>query len=95
MLRANGIAPARTLTARQRQILRYVLDYTMEHGFQPSFYEIADHFDLSSRSGVDHHMALIAGKGYITKGVEGKGNSRSIRILLDPDGVPFRGFTRK
>ena len=58
---------AKDLTKRQREIFEYIVSYTEEKGFQPSFRDIGDHFSIRSTKGVSDHLDAIIKKGYLTK----------------------------
>lgn len=66
------------LTKRQRQILDYLMSYAGEHGYAPSFEEIADHFKYSSLATVHEHLSNLERKGYIKRSYN---ESRAIEIL--------------
>ena len=66
------------LTKRQRQILDYLNSYTAEHGYAPSFEEIAEQFNYNSLATVHEHLTNIERKGYIKRTYN---ESRAIEIL--------------
>lgn len=66
------------LTRRQRQILDYLNSYSAEHGYAPSFEEIAKHFNYNSLATVHEHLTNIERKGYIKRTYN---ESRAIEIL--------------
>lgn len=66
------------LTRRQRQILDYLNSYSGEHGYAPSFEEIAEHFNYNSLATVHEHLTNIERKGYIKRTYN---ESRAIEIL--------------
>jgi repressor LexA len=83
-----------TLTRRQHEILTYLVSYAEEHGFAPSFEEIAEHFDFSSLATVHEHLSNLERKGYIRREYN---ESRAIEILPStefPRGVelPLLGY---
>jgi repressor LexA len=67
----------RTLTIRQKQILEYLRNYQGEHGYPPSFREVAAHFKINLGTVQDHFKALSR-KGYLTR--ENK-RSRGVRLI--------------
>jgi len=71
-----------SLTKRQKDILDYLSDYLEEHGYAPSFEEIARHFGFGSLATVHEHLENLRAKGYIRKTYNA---SRSIEL------VPARG----
>jgi repressor LexA len=66
------------LTKKQREILDFVTEFAEEHGYAPSFEEIAEHFGLSSLATVHEHLENLRAKGYIRKGYN---ESRSIEVV--------------
>lgn len=66
------------LTKRQRQILDYLTAYATEHGYAPSFEEIAGHFNYNSLATVHEHLTNLERKGYIRRSYN---ESRAIEIL--------------
>ncbi|HYV98103.1 MAG TPA: transcriptional repressor LexA [Gemmatimonadaceae bacterium] len=66
------------LTKRQREILDYLSAYEEEHGYAPSFEEIAKHFNYNSLATVHEHLSNLERKGYIKRSYN---ESRAIEIL--------------
>ena len=66
------------LTKRQRQILDYLTHYVTEHGYAPSFEEIAAQFSYNSLATVHEHLSNLERKGYIKRSYN---ESRAIEIL--------------
>ncbi|HUU00851.1 MAG TPA: transcriptional repressor LexA [Myxococcota bacterium] len=68
----------RELTARQQQLLSFIEEYAIEHGFPPAIREMADHMGISSTNGVNDHLKALERKGYLSreKGLK----SRAIRL---------------
>ena len=82
------------LTKVQRKILDYLQSYTSEHGYAPSFEEIADAFNYNSLATVHEHLSNLDRKGYIRKSFN---ESRAIEILpseVFPKAIelPIRGL---
>lgn len=71
------------LTRRQKEILSFLETYIREHGFAPSFEEIAEQFSLQSLATVHEHLTNLERKGYIRRTYN---ESRSIEVL-PPKGV--------
>ena len=72
------------LTRRQREILDYLTSYIDEHGYAPSFEEIAGRFQFQSLPTVHEHLTNLERKGYIRRTPN---ESRAIEV------VPPRGHT--
>jgi len=75
------------LTRRQKGILDYITGYIEDHGYAPSFEEIAAAFDYASLATVHEHVSNLERKGYIRKAYN---QSRSIELVTasgSPAGV--------
>lgn len=66
------------LTKRQEAVLTFIADFIAEHGYPPSYQDIADAFGIRSKNGVVRHLTALIRKGYIEKTDT---SARSIRIL--------------
>jgi repressor LexA len=53
------------LTDRQREILEYIVVYTLRHLYQPTLREIGDKFNIRSTNGVSDHLKNLQRKGYL------------------------------
>jgi repressor LexA len=73
-----------SLTMRQRQILEYLRSYQAEHGYPPSFREVAGHFEINLGT-VQDHLKALARKGYLSREVN---RSRGLRLI--PSSGPLR-----
>ena len=74
------------LTKRQREILDYLTGYITEHGYAPSFEEIAETMGYGSLATVHEHLSNLERKGVIRRSYN---ESRSIEVLSRerPSGV--------
>ena len=66
------------LTKKQKEILDFIGGFAEEHGYAPSFEEIADFFGYGSLATVHEHLENLQAKGYIRKGYN---ESRSIEVV--------------
>ncbi len=66
------------LTKRQREILDYLTSYIDDHGFAPSFEEIASAMKYTSLATVHEHLSNLERKGVIRRSYN---ESRSIEVL--------------
>jgi repressor LexA len=74
--KANRRLP--TLTKKQKLVLDYIGAFIQEHGYRPSYEEIAAGLGLSSQSTICVHVENLKNKGYLTK----KDNTnRSVDLL--------------
>jgi repressor LexA len=81
------------LTAMERRVYEYLLDFTAENTFQPSIREIGKRFRIKSTKTVSDVLQSLADKGYIQRD---PARSRGVRLLgfstvgrMQP--VPFYG----
>ena len=63
------------LTRRQREVMDFIAGFLQEHGYSPSFQEMADGLRLSSLATVHKHILTLERKGFLRRGVN---QSRSI-----------------
>lgn len=66
-----------TLTRRQSEILEFLRAHIGDHGYAPSFEEIAEKFGFASLATVHEHLTNLERKGYITRQYN---ESRSIQV---------------
>lgn len=81
------------LTARQKEIFDYLVEYYRENGYPPTIREIGFQFGIRSTKGVVDHLTALERKGFIRRAV---GKSRALELLVDresegPGGVPLVG----
>ena len=55
------------LTARQQEILDFIIDNIESQGFPPTIPEIQEEFSFKSPNGVNDHLEALKRKGYITR----------------------------
>ena len=65
------------LTDRQREVLDFIIDFRDEHGYYPSYREIADGMGFTVKTAVCHIEVLVH-KGYIKKPFR---KSRAYQVL--------------
>src|SRR4026208_2309482 len=66
------------LTKRQREILDYLNDFILQHGYAPSLAEIGRRFGLSSLATVHKHLTNLQDKGFIKRAWN---RSRSVELI--------------
>ncbi len=66
------------LTAMERRVYEYLLDFTAENTFQPSIREIGKRFRIKSTKTVSDILQALAAKGYIERDAS---RSRGVRLL--------------
>lgn len=74
------------LTARQAEVLRYVMQTLESNGYTPTIREIGRDLGISSLRGVTIHLDALQAKGYINR----DSRAHSIRVLRDSSGALVR-----
>ena len=54
-------------TRRQREVLNYLTYFIEEHGYEPSYQQIARHFRIASKSAIAKHVAALESQGMLTR----------------------------
>ena len=78
---------AKGLTQRQRRVLDFIASFVSEHGFPPTYREIAAHLGIRSTNGVNDHLRALERKGYVSRQNQ---SARTLRVLRTSDGRPFQ-----
>ncbi len=65
------------LTRRQKQVLDFISGFIDEHGYSPSYEEIAHGLDLASLATVHKHISVLESKNYLKRGFN---QSRSLEL---------------
>jgi len=71
----------RNLTPRQLDIVKFLADYSVEHGYAPTMQEIGDHLGVS-RPTVFEHLGALEKKGVIRREPT---LARSISLVPEPE----------
>lgn len=66
-------------TRRQREILNYIRDFIENRGHEPSYQQIAKHFQLASKAGIAKHITALEAQGLITRRRENGSFSLQLR----------------
>ena len=54
-------------TRRQREILTYITEFIEKRGYEPSYQQIAKHFQIASKSAIAKHIAALEEQGLIAR----------------------------
>lgn len=54
-------------TKRQREVLDYITTFIEEHGYEPSYQQIARRFRIASKSAIANHIAALERQGLILR----------------------------
>jgi repressor LexA len=54
-------------TQRQREILDYITRFIERHGYEPSYAQIARHFNVSSKATIAKHIAALESRGLLSR----------------------------
>jgi repressor LexA len=65
------------LTRRQKQVVDFIAGFIDEHGYSPSYEEIARGLDLASLATVHKHISVLESKSYLKRGFN---QSRSLEL---------------
>lgn len=65
------------LTPRQKELLDFIANFVDDHGYCPSYDEIARGLELASLATVHKHIAALAAKGYLNRT---ENHSRSLEL---------------
>jgi repressor LexA len=66
-------------TKRQREILDYITHFIEEHGYEPSYQQIARRFRIASKSAIANHIAALERQGLILRHHENGGFNLQVR----------------
>jgi repressor LexA len=69
------------LTPRQNDCWLFLAKYTAEHGYAPSFEEMADALNLASKSSIHRLLGALEERGFIRRL---RHRSRAIEVLKMP-----------
>lgn len=72
------------LTKRQRQLLIFIHGQLKEKGYSPSYQEMQEHLNLSSKSGIYRHILCLVERGFIRR-IPNK--ARALEVIKLPDSV--------
>jgi repressor LexA len=56
-----------TRTRRQKEILDYITRFIERHGYEPSYAQIARHFNVSSKATIAKHIAALERQGLLSR----------------------------
>jgi repressor LexA len=87
------------VTRRQKEVLDFIAQFIEQHGYSPSYEEIAQGLQLASLATVHKHISTLEAKQYLKRGFN---QSRSLdlgakyfqevrRVRTEPAGVPLVG----
>ncbi|MBV8818536.1 MAG: transcriptional repressor LexA [Acidobacteriaceae bacterium] len=65
------------LTKRQKEVLDFVADFVEEHGYSPSYEELAQGLNLASLATVHKHIQALQSRNYLRRGFN---QSRSLEV---------------
>ena len=73
----------RALTKKQELILQLIADSVEKYGYPPTYQQLCDTLNISSKNGVRKHIEALVAKGYLEK----DSSPRGLRII-DPEYKP-------
>ena len=54
-------------TQRQKEILEYISSFIERHGYEPSYAQIARHFNVKSKATIAKHIAALEKRGLLSR----------------------------
>lgn len=54
-------------TRRQKEVLEFITRYVENHGYKPSYQQIARHLGVSSKAGIARHIESLENQGLLTR----------------------------
>lgn len=60
-------------TQRQKEVLDYIMRFIERHGYEPSYAQIARHFNLSSKGTIAKHVEALERRGLLVRSRRGNG----------------------
>jgi len=87
------------LTKRQKEVLDFIQTFVNDHGYSPSYEELATGLNLASLATVHKHVSTLEAKDYLRRSYN---QSRSLEVTprylddqrrnrMDPPGIPLAG----
>ena len=74
---------------KQQELIKYIYDFTREHGYTPSVREMCDRMHFASTSTIFYYLQKCEDQGIIRRA---KGKNRAIELVNPPEnGVPLVG----
>lgn len=80
----STIASGDELTARQRMIFDFLVEFSQREGYPPTMREIGEFFGIRSTNAVHEHLRALERKGWVERA---EGASRGVRVVRQPGGV--------
>ncbi len=71
-------------TKRQREVLDYVTQFIEQHGYEPSYQQIARRFRIASKSAIAKHIAALENQGFLLR----QRQNGSFNLQLRPKSSP-------
>ncbi|MBW1999483.1 MAG: transcriptional repressor LexA [Deltaproteobacteria bacterium] len=82
----------KTLSCKQEEILKFLIDFNSEHGFPPTVRELCDFFGFKSLNTGHFHLRSLEKKGYIQiHSGKGRGITLTRAFRLPERGIPVVG----
>ena len=80
----SPVAAGEALTARQRMIFDYLVEFSQREGYPPTMREIGEFFGIRSTNAVHEHLRALERKGWVERA---EGASRGVRVMRQPTEV--------
>ena len=76
------------ITARQNEVLSFIKDFSVDHGYPPTIPEIQKEFGIKSPNGVNNHIKALIRKGFLKRE---SSRARALEIIGRNMGIPIVG----
>src|SRR2546425_12762040 len=81
----NSLKAMLPRTQRQKDILDYIIRYSEQRGYEPSYAQIARHFGVKSRATIAKHIAALERRGLLTR--QHEDGSFALSVKVDDEGA--------
>lgn len=81
---ATTVPAGEELTARQRMIFDFLVEFSQREGYPPTMREIGEFFGIRSTNAVHEHLRALERKGWVERA---GGASRGVRVMRQPADV--------
>ncbi|MBD3674691.1 MAG: hypothetical protein HUJ26_14300 [Planctomycetaceae bacterium] len=71
------------LTERQQRVYDYLIEFTLEHGFQPSVREMMAALEIESPNGIVCHLRALHKKGWIRRSDDQQSRALHIPEIIE------------
>ncbi len=74
-------------TQRQKEILDYIQRFIERHGYEPSYAQIARHFNISSKATIAKHIEALEKRGLLARSHTNGSFNLNVQVEEGGDGL--------